>query len=256
MGPWPFYLDGNVLAFGFMQFAFFTLFTVVILLVPPHATVARVTSLFALSTLTYMLQNTVSQFFTNPQWRAAAVPLFWIQFMSASEWIVASRVDSAYISANRGKSTADNTATQAIQVLALPWNLRRVGTKWQVKTIPVTSNCDPTSNSRLRFVLRRLTTTLIAYLIMDIMISGPTPDPVLVSPQKGALIKLSGLSTDDVVFRTIGTISFWLVTALFNLVLTNGVAILCVLSGLSSPADCPPLYSSISEAYSIRQFWG
>ena len=256
MAPWPLDLDGSVFTFGTTYLAFLILFTGIILLVPQHATITRTASLVPLSTLTYMLQETIMQLCKNVHWRAAAVPILWIQFLSASELIWVSRVDSAHIPARRGNPKAETIPSQAIDVIALLWNLRRVGTGWQVKNIPASSNSGPKSTSRLRFVLRRLTTIILAYLILDMMISGPSPDLALVSPQKETLFKPSDLSTEDVVFRIIGTLSFWLSSALINLIMTNGAAILSVLSGLSSPADCPPLYGFIGEAYSIRRFWG
>ena len=256
MAPWPLDLDGSVLTFGTTYLAFLILFTGIILLVPQDATITRTASLVPLSTLTYMLQETIMQLCKNVHWRAAAVPILWIQFLSASELIWVSRVDSARIPARGGNPKAETIPSQAIDVIALLWNLRRVGTRWQVKNIPASSNSGPKSTSRLRFVLRRLTTIILAYLILDMMISAPSPDLALVSPQKETLFKPSDLSTEDVVFRIIGTLSFWLSSALINLIMTNGAAILSVLSGLSSPADCPPLYGFIGEAYSIRRFWG
>ena len=256
MASWPLDLDESVLTFGTTYLAFLILFTGVILLVPQHATITRIASLVALSTLTYMLQETVIQLCKNPHWCAAAVPILWIQFLSASELIWVSRVDSAHIPARRGKPKADTIPNQAIDVIALLWNLRRVGTRWQVKNIPASSNSGPKSMSRLPFVLRRLTTIMFAYLILDTMISGPSPDLALVSRQKETLFKPTDLSMEDVVFRIVGTLSFWLSSALINLILTNGAAILSVLSRLTTPVDCPPLYGSIGEAYSIRHFWG
>ena len=256
MASWPLDLDGSVLIFDTTYIAFLVFFTSVILLVPQHAGITRIASLVALSTLTYILQETVMQLCKNPHWRAAAVPILWIQFLSASELIWVSRVDSAHIPARRGRPKAETVPNRAIDAIALLWNLRRVGTRWQVKNIPASSNSGPKSMSRLRFVLRRLTTTMFAYLILDIMISGPSPDLALLSPQKETLFKPSDLSMEDVIFRTIGTLSFWFSTALFNLIVTNGATIISVLSGLSTPVDCPPLYGPIGEAYSIRQFWG
>lgn len=252
----PFYLDASVLAFGTTEFAFLIFLAAIILRVPRQATVARFTGLVALSALTYMLQETVLHMCRNAHWRAAAVPLAWIQFLSASEMVCVSRVDSACISADHGGPKAQTNSNQAVQVVGLLWNLRRVGTRWQVKNIPVSSSSGSASSSRVRFVLRRLATTFLAYIILDVMVSGPAPDLALVSPQKETLFRLSCLSLDDVVFRTIGTVSFWLSSALINTIMTNIAAIVSVLSGLSSPADCPPLYGSIGEAYSLRRFWG
>ena len=256
MFSWQPWLDDSALVFSTAKFVFLSLFSIIILLVPQHATLLRFTGLVALSALTYILQETFVQLCKNPHWRAAAVPLLWIQFLSASEMILVSRVDSADISTSRGEPSARTIAAQATHVIGLLWNLRRVGTRWQVKNVPASSSSGLASRSRARFVLRRLTTTTIAYLVLDIMISGPSPDLVLVSEQKETLFKLSYLSMDDVVFRTIGTVSFWLSTALVNLIMANTVAILSVLAGLSSPADCPPIYGSFGKAYSIRRFWG
>ncbi|KAM0804237.1 membrane bound O-acyl transferase family-domain-containing protein, partial [Usnea florida] len=235
---------------------FLALFTTTILLVPRQATLTRFTSVIALSTLTYVLQETFLQLCKNPHWRAAAAPLLWIQFLSASEWILISRLDAAHIPRRRGKHQLDTLITQVTDVIALLWNLRRVNTKWQTKNIPTNSSSGPTSSSRSHFILRRLTTTLIAYLVMDIMVSAPPPDPNLVRPEKATLLKLHDLSSEDLIFRTIGTLSFWFSTALINLILSNTTAILSVLSGLSAPSNCPPLYGSILEAYTIRNFWG
>ena len=255
MPSWPLRPDGSVLTLIFTELAFLLLCSILILLVPRRATATRFTSLIALSTLTYMLQETFLNTCGNPHWRAAAAPLLWIQFLSASEMILVSRVDSVDVSAIRGGSNPGTFATQAIQVIALLWNLRRVGTRWQVKNVPASSSGGLATRSRTRFLLRRLTTTFFAYLVLDIMISGRSPDLALVSPQKETLFKLGSLPLEDVVFRIIGTVSFWFSTALINLVMANGIAIFSVLTGLSTPSDCPPLYGSIWEAYSIRRFW-
>ena len=256
MPSWPPFLDGSALPYGVTQLAFLIIFTIVILQVSRHATVIRFTSLIALSTLTYMLQEMFFKLCKNPHWRAAATPLVWIQFLSASEMVWVSRVDFANILASRDESRADTIVAPAIQVIALLWNLRRVGTRWQVKNTPAISSSGPASSSRAHFVLRRLTTTFFAYLVVDIMISGPSPDLVLVSPQKETLFQLNYLSLEDIVFRIIGTISFWITTALINLIMSNSVAIFSVLVGLSSPTSYPPLYGPIEKAYSMRQFWG
>ena len=256
MSLWQTCLNGSVSAFGTTQSAFLILFTTVILLVPQRATVRRITGLLALSALTYILQETFFQLSSNPHWRAAAAPLFWIQFLSASEIVLVSRVDAACFSASRRQSRTATTAVQAMEAIALLWNLRRVGTRWQVKTLSATPRTGPASSSRTLFVLTRLTTTLLAYLVLDIMISGPSPNAVLVSYEKETLFAPDSLSLEDFIFRIIGTVSFWLSTALINLLMSNSVAIFSVLVGLSAPKDCPPLYGSIGEAYSVRQFWG
>jgi hypothetical protein len=249
MSPWS-GLDGSAsaLASGTTQLAFLVLFTTAILLIPRHATVPRVMSLVALSALTFMLQVTFLSWCRHPFWRTTVGLFAWIQFMSASEMIWVSRVDFTHIS---GEFKAETVTAQATQAIALLWNLRRVGTRWQVKNIPASPRRGLAS-----WVLERLTMTFLAYLVLDLMVTRPSPDLALVGPQKETLFRFGRLSLEDLVFRIIGTLSFWLSIAIINLVLVNSPTIVLVLTGMSSPTDCPPLYGPIREAYSLRRFWG
>ncbi|KAJ3562768.1 hypothetical protein NPX13_g8442 [Xylaria arbuscula] len=138
----------------------------------------------------------------------------------------------------------------------LLWNLRRVGTKWEVKNIRVGREDNGGAWRRTTFILRRLVTTLIAYAALDAVTSGPAPKAALLSEQKQSLLSIRELSSEDVVFRSLNVIGFWLGAALVNLLLSNTAAILLVFAGTCDPADFPPLYGSIREAYTIRRFWG
>lgn len=245
-------MSPELLAFGATELAFLALFTTVILLVPAHVTATRLASVAAVSAVTYRLQETLTQLCTNGHWRAVAAPLIWIQLLSASDLIWISRVASPSIPSGISlKSRVKTTTTNVIRTIALLWNPRRVGTRWQVKNVPASSG----GWTRARFVRTRLATTLAAYLVLDLMASAPPPNPALLSPPKATLYKIASLSSEDIIFRVIATASFGLCAALIDLVVGNTLAIGCVISGLSSPQDCPPLYGPITEAYSIRRFW-
>lgn len=239
-----------------IELLFLTLFVTATIHVPRDAICLRLVGAIILFLLTYMLQQAFFQLCERPHWRAAAAPLVWIQFLSASELILVTKVDSCYMEARGEGTTVLRGMAEAKPMIALLWNLRRIGTKWQVKMKAIDAKGDGQPKGRFPFVLERLMTTLLAYLVLDIMISAPGPDDTLLSPRKQTLIHLSSLSLDDVIFRIIGTASFWLCTYLLNLVMTNSVAILCVGTGVSSAKNWPPLYGPLSEAYTIRQFWG
>lgn len=231
---------------GFLcaEAVFIAVYTFGILTTSAQATVIRAVILVILGICTYWTESMIVPLclgYGRPHWAAAVASLLWVQYLSASEIFLVSRVDAAKLP----------KSGSAIPVVGLLWNMRRVGTRWQIKNLPST-----TSQSRTGFVLKRLAVTLVAYLLVDAVVSAPPPSAALVTPDKATLFCLSKLDVDDIIFRSSMTVGYWLTTGVLNLFMTNVGAISSVLLGLSEPADCPPLYGSFSEAYTVRRFWG
>ncbi|CCF33717.1 cytochrome P450 monooxygenase [Colletotrichum higginsianum] len=256
------FYDG-ALATGAAQVAFLAAFISIIILIPAQKDTARLMGVLILALLTFGLQTGVCGWCANPHWRSAAVPLFWIQFMSASELILVRKRGGTERSdaTDTTKEMAEPAPSLAVQVrrsLSLLWSLRRIGTEWQVKGASGTGALQSGgTHGRLSFISKRLITTSAAYLVLSTMSQAPSPDPSLISSRKQALLQgLVDLSLDDVAFRIIGTISFWICTALINLIMYNSTCLASVFLGLSGPDECPPLYGSLTSSYSIRRFWG
>lgn len=224
---------------------------------PSDAKLRRYFGVAVLFFVTYKLQGTLVQLCANRHWRGAATSLLWIQLLSASEIICVSRVHIREILADAGGSTDDAADTVLSPApVALLWNLRRVGTKWQVPRLILPSNGREGRSSRAYFILGRLAATFLAFFILDVLVSAPPPDVALVGRQKQALLKLDGISVEDIIFRVLGTFSFWLSTALINLVMANSASLPPLILGLTSPSQCPPIYGDFRDAYSVRRFWG
>ncbi|WDK20958.1 hypothetical protein CGRA01v4_12247 [Colletotrichum graminicola] len=220
-----------------------TTFVAAILLTTRGQTTARVIGVTVLVALSLRLYFSWLQLLTNPHWRAIVAPLIWIQFLSASELILGARA-----------SEPDFRATHADQLRLVPpmlWNLRRVGTRWAVKNTPASPN-----QSRARFIWRRATATVLAYLVLDAMLLAPAPDAALVSIQNQTLWDLRALTPEGCVFRMIATASFWVSVALLLFIINNCGALLSVICERCSASDCPPLFGSFANVTSIRQFWG
>ncbi|WYZ34165.1 hypothetical protein EsH8_I_000441 [Colletotrichum jinshuiense] len=254
------FYDG-ALATGAAQIIFLAAFISIAIFIPTQKATARLMGVLILAFLTYGLQTAVCGWCANPHWRSAAVPLFWIQFMSASELILVRKWDGAERSDAATKEMSESASSLRLRVhksLTLLWSLRRIGTEWQAKQAPgIGALQSGGTHGRLSFISKRLITTLAAYLVLSTMSQAPSPDPSLIGSRKQALLQgLVNLSLDDVAFRIIGTISFWICTALINLVMYNGACLAFAFLGLSGPDDCPPLYGSLTSSYSIRRFWG
>lgn len=249
--------DGLRVMLGFLcaESMFLALFTVAILNTAAQSTSKRAAGLVVLcATTIWMEKLAVLICLRNerPHWAATVASLLWVQFLSASDLVLVCRVHAAQLPHLRRSSWGKSRGFKA--AVGLLWNIRRVGTPWQVKNVP--SSVGLQTQSRAAFVLRRAAITLLAYLFVDLVVSMPPPEQDMVRADKAFLFSLGKLSVDDVIFRSSTVLGYWLTTGILNLFMNNVGAIVAVLLGLSSPVDCPPFYGSFSEAYTIRRFWG
>lgn len=245
----------SALGFFCAEAAFLALFTLMVLRTAAQSTSKRTAGLVILCATTMWMESVVIPICLEnerPHWAATAASLLWVQFLSASDLIIVTRVHAQQLIHLRGSNSG--TLSDSRAAMALLWNVRRVGTPWQVKNVP--SSIGLRMQNRTGFVLKRAAITLLAYLFVDAVVSMPPPEQAMVRADKAALFSLRNLSTGDVIFRSGTVVGYWLTTGILNLFMNNVGAIVAVLLGLSTPADCPPLYGSFSEAYTIRRFWG
>lgn len=251
---------------GFMgtEVAFLALFSLILLGISAQSTLKRCAGLVLLAATTVHLEKTIVPLCLangRPHWAATAASLLWVQFLSASDLIIVRRIHAAQLQPKPRTATSSTTISRLVpavkSAVGLLWNMRRVGTPWQVKNVPSTAGL--AWKSRARFILGRLVVTFIAYLFVDIVVSLPPPESALLHPDKAALFNITllrRLTIDDVIFRSATTIGYWLTTGILNLFMTNLGAIVAVSLGFSQPVDCPSLYGSFWEAYTVRRFWG
>ncbi|KAK2016898.1 hypothetical protein LZ32DRAFT_667195 [Colletotrichum eremochloae] len=247
------WLNNQAVALCLLQIAFETTFVASILLLPQNRTSARLASVTVLSALSYALEQECLRLMRNPHWRAIAAPLIWIQLLSASDMVLVERASSLDFrpQAKNPAGFLARNKTALFRVLSLLWNLRRVGTRWAAKNTPAAPQQRP-----VEFVCQRAATVLVAYLVLNILVSAPAPDAALIGQQKESLWNMQALSREDIIFRVIGTVSFWISVALLLLIISKCGALLGVISGCCGPEEFPPLFGSLTSATSIRQFWG
>lgn len=248
--PLPKTAVGSLLAFASIEAVFIGLFALVVVGMASRSTKKRIAGLVALGGLTVMMETllvTLCLGIDRPHWAATTASLLWVQFLSASDLVLVFRIRAAQLLRLQGGKLRAGLAA-----VGLLWNVRRISTIWQVKNVPER----PINQSRATFVFKRVAVTLLAYLFVDAIVSLPPPEEVMVRVDKATLFSIHQLNFGDLIFRFSTTVGYWLTTGILNLFLTNVGTIVAVSFGLSSPDDCPPLYGSFSEAYTIRRFWG
>lgn len=245
----------SMLGFFCTEGAFLAVFGLVIVRTAAQSIGKRISGLVILCATTIWMEGlVVPACLSNkrPHWAATAASLLWVQFLSASDLILVRRVHAAQLPQLHGSSS--NIFRGIGAAVGLLWNIRRVGTPWQVKNVPTSAGLQ--TQTRASFVLQRVAITLVAYLFVDAVVSMPPPEKAMVQADKAALFSLQSLSAGDLAFRSGTVVGYWLTTGILNLFMNNLGAITAVSLGLSSPAECPPLYGSFSDAYTIRRFWG
>ncbi|RFU79343.1 cytochrome p450 monooxygenase [Trichoderma arundinaceum] len=221
---------------------------------PPHS-LHRAAAIALLAAVTYSFQLSLLEYFPNRAFLSITLGATWTTFLNAFEILIVSNVgpqDPGLQLANPGKPIC-----QAFRAATLPFNWRRIGTKWQIK-VPASTK-DGSIPGRVRFLFRRLSLLTACYLFMDLSTAGPPPDPNMITREKQTISYLlagTGATSEDVGFRVITTVIYLISAALGVIGLYNLLAVVAVLCG-DQPQSWPPIWQGWpSQAYSVRRFWG
>lgn len=144
--------------------------------------------------------------------------------------------------------------------LVIANSTRHVGTPYQVKGVPRFSSSNPTYiPSRSMFLFRTASTIAASYFVLKLLsthLGTRDVDIFLLHPSRiPTLGRLQHVTSREIIVRTHAVIRHWtctytVITFLNSIIDFIGVASFCPVK------DFPPSFGSITEAYTIRQFWG
>lgn len=144
--------------------------------------------------------------------------------------------------------------------LAIANSTRHVGTPYQVKNVPHFSSQDPTYiPTRSNFLFRTASTIATSYLVLNILSASSLHSggaDIYLHPSRIPLLgRLQHVTGREIIARTHAVARHWIstytvITFLNSTIDFIGVASFCAVK------DFPPSFGSITEAYTIRQFWG
>jgi hypothetical protein len=230
------------------------LFEASLFYLPPHS-LYRAAAVALLAAVTYSFQLSLLECFPNRAFISLALGATWTTFLNAFEILIVSNVGPQDPALQLGGP--EKPIRQAFRAATLPFNWRRIGTKWQIK-VPASTE-DGSLSGRARFLFRRLGVFMACYLFIDLCAAGPPPDPDMITREKQAISYLlagNGATSEDVGFRVITTIVFLINAALGVIGVYNLFAIVAVLSG-DQPQSWPPIWQGWpNQASSVRGFWG
>jgi hypothetical protein len=143
-------------------------------------------------------------------------------------------------------------------IIDLLFSPRGVNRAWAAKNIPHFRSSDPAYvPTRAAFLRRRLTSTLISFLLFDVIANSPPPDPSMFSLSTIPFFRrLDDVTSSELALRLSSTLAFWISTYCIVNVINGVFALFCVGLGVSEAKDWPPIFGAVGEASSVRRFWG
>lgn len=140
-------------------------------------------------------------------------------------------------------------------------SFRHIDSPTEVKNVPHFSAREKSYlPSRMTFLAQSLSKIIFCYLAVDAMhFVAPSPEETgrIFSPRSIPLTtKSENLSMESLQLRLGATLGFWVSVFCIATLSYYPVAVLAVISTLSSPRSWRPLFNSIGDLSSVRSFWG
>lgn len=135
-------------------------------------------------------------------------------------------------------------------------------TRWSIKNIPSFSGTDATYiPSRRAFILTAATKLFLCTLLIALLDFMPKSSPQektsLFSLERIPLFaRLVDVSGTEILIRVASVLGYWFVQYLIIQAAYYTLALPSVIFGLTESKDWPPVFGSVGDSYSIRNFWG
>lgn len=133
-------------------------------------------------------------------------------------------------------------------------------TEWPVKNIPPFSTKNPGYiPGKAEFLRAKIIKWVFFVLILDLrsLVGNDVNNTITFSSERVPFFtRLTSVSREELIVRILGISGYWIIQTVIIEVIFDTLAIVEVALGLNPVNTWPPVFGSISDSYSIRQFWG
>ena len=133
-------------------------------------------------------------------------------------------------------------------------------TKWPVKNIPPFSRKQPDYvPSKAVFLRAMILKWSLNVFLLDLagLFNNSGNNTVTFSSERIPFFtRLAKVSPEELFARSVSIMAFWTMQYIVIEVVYGALAIVAVALGITSVSAWPPMFGSISDSYSLRQFWG
>ena len=135
-------------------------------------------------------------------------------------------------------------------------------TKWPVKNIPIFARADPSFVPRKTDYLRvAIPKCILYFLLLDLagLLNGSNNNNnhlVFSTDRVPLFARLGNVSIEELSTRSASVLAFWILQYIVIELVYGAVAMVAVTFGRSTVEAWPPMFGSLQDSYSLRQFWG
>lgn len=163
----------------------------------------------------------------------------------------------AYIEDN---SKGDDTWNRLRFGTWVAFSSRYIGSPYQTRNVSPYSTSNPSYiPSRRIFLLQRGAIILFSYVLTDFFVRvsrSHRNDSVFAETHVPIYARLDEVTAEEVLIRVGTTTGFWLGAYAAIQAYHSATALIAVALDLMTPADWRPIFGSLSDAYTLRGFWG
>ncbi|KAK2595458.1 hypothetical protein QQS21_006798 [Conoideocrella luteorostrata] len=182
-------------------------------------------------------------------------------------FLVITGIDSECLQQAKIYAYADHFPSKLLSTAGLLINLRGINTQWQAKYVNASlppllaakKDKHSVEHRRRSYLIRQALLASWQYLFLDVVHQSsvknkPYEDPDMFAA--GSEFMYSGLTSEQWATRIAITLISGLGAARIQIdYLYRICSIIAVLARVSGPDDWPPLFGSLTQAYSLRRFW-
>jgi hypothetical protein len=181
-----------------------------------------------------------------------------LQFCQATNLLLIEAVDQKDLSS---LTAASNGLAGFFSALGLSFNIRGIGTRWQVKNVPKFPNYYQTqSPSLVIFYTRQIALIVWLYVLGDLIGFLGTLQSIDEQERvfgEGTEYLFLDATLEQWIARISSSLMTWFLAGrIFMCCYYNIFSLISITLRLSSPKDWPPAFNSVAEAYTLRNFWG
>ncbi|KAG9254982.1 membrane bound O-acyl transferase family-domain-containing protein [Emericellopsis atlantica] len=135
-------------------------------------------------------------------------------------------------------------------------NWRRIGTQWQIDKIPPFSPRSPAKTpSRAYLIATRVVCMGLCWVAIDLCEVSVLQYSEMMTPGV-VLARVDRLTMPELLFRAEFVVRYFICAVTGVYMGYAGVTLIGLVLGLNSPQDCPPMFGSLRDAYTVRGYWG
>ncbi|KAI9925064.1 hypothetical protein MW887_006472 [Aspergillus wentii] len=232
----------------------------------PHS-LLRHAAVVAAVALAWSVQAAVNSPDADKKLGGPLAAMGWVNVLNAIDLLLLSRVsyqeqiEWEKQASNGNEKSAPSIFRQFGWSFNIAFNYRRVHTPWQIAYVPQFDKNDRKYiPSRLAFIGKcGLEVCIAAAMLHFFTVETTFPGLAEVMPEiarsKRVMIPSAATTLQSILVQASFTLSFGILTRSAIILPYNAVGVICVALGVCSPAAWPPVSGSLSEAYSLRQFW-